>query len=167
MNNSHRLNNYSVLNSENIWKYVVIAARIFFGGHAFLSGMNYFVEYFPLPNVVHPIAGPFVDSLTNMGLFPYIKAVEAIVGVCLLTNRLVPLALLLELPTSIVIFYMSAIVVQSERSMFTGPRELLLNLFLIAAYAGYYVQILAVKSDLKPLWHLGERLTELKKTNNL
>ena len=137
-------------------KYVVVAAQGFFGGHSFFSGLNHFVQWAPEPVPDHPLAGPFVQSLVNMGLFELIKAVETIVGALLLLNLFVPAALLFELPISVVIFFTSVIVVQSERSLFTGSRELLLNLFLISAYFGYYKQVIKVRAEQRPIWRWGQ-----------
>ncbi|MGE0115861.1 MAG: hypothetical protein AB7T07_13380 [Steroidobacteraceae bacterium] len=137
-------------------KYVVVAAQGFFGGHSLFSGLNYFFEFFPLPQVMHPVAGPFVDAMTNMGLFTWIKAIEALVGFMLLFNVFAPLALIMELPTSITIFYMSVIVVHSERSVWTGSRELLLNVFLLAAYFGFYRPFLVLRAEQRPLWRGGK-----------
>src|SRR5437879_1813156 len=94
-------------------EYVVLWARVVFGAHSLLSGLNYFIAFLPLPKVMHPIAGPFVDSMTAMGLFDAIKVVEVLVGISLLLNRGVLIALLAELPTSVSIFWMSVIVVHS------------------------------------------------------
>ncbi|PQA87637.1 hypothetical protein [Hyphococcus luteus] len=138
-------------------KYVVVAAQGFFGGHSLFSGLNYFFQWLPSPQVTHPLAGPFIDSMTAMGLFDVIKGVEALVGALLLLNILTPVALLMELPISISIFYTSVIVVHSERSLFTGTRELVLNLFLIAAYFGFYKGLLKLRPEMRPLWRWGAR----------
>lgn len=135
-------------------QYIILWIRLAFGAHSLLSGLNYFFEFLPPPRVVHPLAGPFVDSMTEMGLFGVIKVVESLVGICLITNKFVPLALVAELPTSITIFWMSVIVIHSERSVFTGSRELAYNLFLIAMYAGYYVNLLKQTAKPVPVWNV-------------
>jgi hypothetical protein len=86
------------------------------------------------------------------GLFAVIKVVETIVGVCLLTNRFVPIALVAELPISVTIFYLSTFVDGSPRSVFTGPRELFYNVFLLICYAGYYAPLVSLISSPRPLW---------------
>ena len=133
-------------------RYVMLWIRLAFGAHSLLSGLNYFVGFLPEPHVMHPIAGPFVDSMTAMGLFGVIKVVEVLVGLCLITNRFVPLALVAELPTSITIFWMSAIVIHSHRSVYTGSRELVFNLILLAFYAGHYRALFRQTTQPKPLW---------------
>ena len=59
-------------------RYVMLWIRLAFGAHSLLSGLNYFVGFLPEPHVMHPIAGPFVDSMTAMGLFSIIKVVECL-----------------------------------------------------------------------------------------
>jgi hypothetical protein len=133
-------------------KYIMLWIRLAFGAHSLLSGANYFLEFLPLPHVVHPIAGPFVDSMTAMGLFSVIKGLETLVGLCLITNRFVPLALVAELPTSITIFWLSVITVHSSRSTYTGSKELFFNASLLIFYAGHYKHLFIQKAETLPLW---------------
>jgi riboflavin transporter len=132
--------------------YIVLWVRIFFGMHSVLSGANYFLDgaLTPLPKVEHPLAGPWMDSMTAMGLFGVVKFVETLTGICLLANRFVPLVA--ELPVSFNIFFMSVLIVHSDRSAYTGTRELVFNLFLMAAYSGYYSSMLSQKTTQSPLW---------------
>lgn len=132
--------------------YLIIGLRGFFGGHSLLSGLNYFVEFVPTPKVTHPLAGPFIDSMTAMGFFDVVKVTETAVGICLLTGLFVPLALVLEMPISVSIFFTSVIVVHSDRSVITGSREILVNLVLLAAYAGYYLPMLRMRAVSRPIW---------------
>jgi hypothetical protein len=133
-------------------KYAVVGLRGFFGGHSLVSGLNYFVEFLPAPEVTHPVAGPFIDAMTNMGLFDLIKLIETAVGLCLLSNLFVPLALVVEMPISFCVFWNNVIVVHSERSVITGLRELLANGLLLAAYLHYYRPFLTVRAPPWPLW---------------
>lgn len=133
-------------------RYVMLWVQMAFGMHSLISGANYFLEILPLPNVVHPIAGPFVNSMTAMGLFDVIKVVETLVGLALIFNRFVPLVLVAELPTSVTIFWMSVLVVQSERATYTGMKELAFNLLLLIWYAGYYKDMFALRAKGRPLW---------------
>jgi hypothetical protein len=146
-------------------KYIMLWIRLAFGAHSLLSGLNYFFEFLPAPHVTHPIAGPFVDSMTAMGLFDVIKVVECLVGLCLVTNRFVPLALVAELPTSITIFWMSALVVGAPRQVYTGSKELLFNLSLLAFYAGHYRFLLRQTADTLPIWSHWKGLFD-QATNN-
>jgi hypothetical protein len=133
--------------------YIMLWIRLAFGAHSLLSGLNYFFEFLPTPQVMHPVAGPFVYSMTEMGLFTVIKIVEVLVGLSLIFNRFVPLALVAELPTSITIFWLSVIVVGAPRQLYTGSKELFFNASLLIFYAGYYKALFTPKAETKPLWH--------------
>ena len=135
-------------------KYVIVLLQFFFGTHALVSGLNWFFEFFPNRIPVDPLGHAFVSAMIDTGLFDVIKVVEALVGLSLLTRRFVPLALVMELPISITIFGL-AMVGPTERSVISGPRELLLNLFLMAAYAEYYLPLLrSWSSPIRPLWRI-------------
>jgi hypothetical protein len=88
-----------------------------------------------------------------MGLFTPIKALEGIVGACLIANLFVPLVLLLEVAVSVNIFYLNYVVVGTPRQLFTGPQEILLNLVLIAAYSQYYRLALTARARPGTLWN--------------
>ena len=110
---------------------------LFLGVHALFSGPNYFVHLYPQMQMAHPLAGPLQHYMEATGLFAVVKLIESVVGVCLVMNWYVPAAAILEMPISFNIFYLSVFVVADPRTLWTGPRELLLNLFLIWAYAGW------------------------------
>ncbi len=133
-------------------KYLILWVRIAFGVHSLVSGSNYFLGYLPQPPTDDTPIGPFIEEMEATGLFAMIKVVETLVGVCLLANRFVPLALVAELPITITIFYLSTFVTESPRSIFTGPRELFYNGFLLVCYAGYYVALAKAVSAPQPLW---------------
>src|SRR5690606_20796988 len=78
--------------------HVTDALRIYWGLHLIWSSSRFWFAG-GQPVIDHPIGGPFIESLLAMGLFPAIKAMEGIIGIVLLTNRFVPLALVLEVPT--------------------------------------------------------------------
>jgi len=133
-------------------RYAVIGARWFFGAHALYSGPNYFLHIYPQMQMVHPLAGPFQHYMEAMGLFGIVKFIESVVGVCLVLNLYVPAAAIIELPITFTIFYLSVFVVADPRTLLTGPRELLLNVFLVWAYGGWMAPILKPRLPLQPLW---------------
>jgi uncharacterized membrane protein YphA (DoxX/SURF4 family) len=133
-------------------KYSIAYVRLFFGVHALVSGANYFLHFLPDRIPADPRGAAFVTSMIATGLFDVIKIVEIFVGLCLITGRLVPLALVAELPISITICGL-ALMAPTERSIISGPRELLLNLFLMVAYGRYYLPLLrSFNAELAPLW---------------
>lgn len=135
--------------------YLILWVRIAFGAHSLLSGINYFYPLIPLPALIVSPAGNFVAEMEAVGLYTGIKVVEVIVGICLLTNRYVPLALLMEFPTSVSIFYLNTFVDGAPRQLFTGPREIIMNGVLILAYWPYYRALLTHKAIYSPLWRKG------------
>jgi hypothetical protein len=91
-------------------------------------------------------------SLADIGLYPYVKYLEAVVGFMLLFNFAVPLALVLEFPITVTIFFLNTFVEGEGRHLFTGPQELILNATLLFAYGGYYVNFLRVRAHPWWLW---------------
>ena len=131
--------------------YFVLWLRLYFAAHLLYSSLRYFTLFEPQPPVPG-LGGQFIDVLTAMGLFPFVKATEGVVGLTLLLNRFVPLALLVEIPISVNIFWLNFVVVRTPRQLFTGPQELLLNLLLIAAYWRDFASVLKPKTTPTPLW---------------
>lgn len=76
------------------------AARVVLGLLFFVFGLNYFLNFLPMPAERPPEAAlTFLGGLTASGyVFPLIKAIEVTAGAALLANRFVPLALTLLAP---------------------------------------------------------------------
>ena len=73
-------------------------ARLLLGLVFFVFGLNGFLQFLPQPPLP-PKALPFITGLASSGyLFPLLKGVEIIAAVLLLTNRSVPLALVMLAP---------------------------------------------------------------------
>lgn len=84
------------------------AARIGFGVVFLVFGLNGFLQFLPQPQLPGA-AGAFLGALGETGyMFPIIKGVEVVAGVMLLSNRFVPLALVLLAPVvvNIVAFHL-------------------------------------------------------------
>ena len=124
--------------------------RIYFGGHLLWSSIRYWTTDMQ-PVIHHPIGGPFVASLVAIGAFPFIKSLEGLVGLALLSNRFVPLALVLEVPTSMTVFYLNTFVTGRFIGITTGPAELGANVALMFLYFGYYRPFLTAKSKVLPI----------------
>jgi len=135
-------------------KYLILAARYFFGGHALISGANHYLEIAPdiMPRSPE-IAARFMQVLIDTHLYDLVKGIEILTGLSLLTGLFVPVALVLEMPVTVVILYLSLFIAPTARSLYTGPRELLLNLFLLSAYWGYLKPLACQpRPPLKTLW---------------
>ncbi len=144
---------FGTLDGKGGWlPYAVMWLRIAFGAHCLLSGFNYFVGMVPLPPIELSPSAAFIGQLEAVGLYQFIKVVEVAVGLSLISNRFVPLALVLEMPTTMSIFYLNTFVDGAPRQLYTGPRELFYNLVLIAAYWAYFRPLLTTSAQWSPIW---------------
>jgi len=79
-------------------KIAKIVVRILFGLLLLLFGLNGFLQFMPLPEMSEQ-AGKFIGALAETGyIFPIIALLEIIVGVLLLSNKYLALALILIFP---------------------------------------------------------------------
>jgi hypothetical protein len=130
------------------WKYVIIWLRLYFGAHLFFSGIRYILSgYVP---EIPGIGGVYVAAATTIHMYPAVKYMEFVYGLMLLTNRGVLLALVLEMPTTVTIFWLNTFIVATPRQLFSGPQELLMNGLLLLAYSGYLAAVFRPKLD--PMW---------------
>lgn len=143
------------LATSSPWKYVILWVRIWFGAHLLYSGMAYVLGgWVPVDMEEGYVgAGTIMVMLNEIGMYPLVKYLEVIAGFMILFNIAVPLALVLELPISLFIFYLNVFVTGTDRHLFTGPQELLLNASLMFAYGGHYVGMLKLKAQPWWLWH--------------
>jgi putative oxidoreductase len=83
---------------NTVTKHLPAAARLFLGLVFTVFGLNFFLHFLPTPP--HPAkAGAFAGALFASGyLFPLLKVTEVAMGVLLLSNRFVPLALAVLAP---------------------------------------------------------------------
>ena len=81
--------------------HVPTAARVLLGSVFLVFGLNGFLNFMALPE--HPApAQAFLGALAATGyMFPLIKATEVAVGLGLLLNRFVPLALVVLMPVTV------------------------------------------------------------------
>jgi uncharacterized membrane protein YphA (DoxX/SURF4 family) len=81
-------------------RYATHAARIALGSLFLMSGLNGFLEFIPPPSTPVPAGAiAFAGALASTGyMMQLICATEAAVGLLLLLNRFVPLALVLLAP---------------------------------------------------------------------
>ena len=86
---------------QNILRHVPTAARILLGLVFLVFGLNGFLGFLPMPEHPGP-AGAFLGALAATGyMFPLIKGTEVVVGLLLLSNRFVPLALTVLAPVMV------------------------------------------------------------------
>jgi len=135
-------------------KYLILAARYFFGGHALISGANHYLTVIPDIFPKDPeIAARFIQVLLDSHLYDVVKIIEILTGLSLITGWCMPVMLMLEMPVTVIICYLSLFMAPTPRSVFSGIREVFLNLFLLSAYWGYLKPlILQWRPALRPLW---------------
>ncbi len=120
------------------------AARIFLGLVFFVFGLNGFLQFIPLPPLPDK-AGAFMGALAATGyFFPLLKTTEIVAGLALLSNRFVPLALVLLAPIVVHIAAFHAALTPGE----IGMSVVLVGLmgFLGWAYRGAFAGLLSVRS---------------------
>ncbi len=143
-------------NDRSRWgeRYLLLAIRYFFGGHALVSGANHYLKIVPDIMPRDPaIAARFIGVLVDTHLYDLVKIVEILCGVSLLTGWFMPVALMMEMPVTVIICYLSLFIAPTPRSIYTGPRELILNLVLLGAYWGYLKPIvLQPRPCVSPIW---------------
>src|SRR5882762_582358 len=85
--------------AKPISRHLPTAARILLGFIFLIFGLNGFLNFLPQSGNIPEAALAFAGALMKTGyMFPLIKGTEVIVGVLLLSNRFVPLALALVAP---------------------------------------------------------------------
>lgn len=94
--------------TDAIRRYAPTVSRVLLGLIFFVFGLNGFLQFAPTPELP-PAGGAFMGALVATGyMLPLIKAIEVTAGALLLSNRFVPLALLMLAPivVNIVAFHM-------------------------------------------------------------
>lgn len=147
---------------QSPWKYAILWLRIYFGAHLFYSGIRFILTSY-IPEIPGP-GGVYVEAAKGIYIFQIIKYMECIFGLMLLTNRGVLLALMLEMPATVNIFWLNTFIVATPRQLFTGPQELFMNGALLLAYGGYYASVLQAKVEPMWLWDGWKKLVRARDT---
>lgn len=128
--------------------YVIHWIRLYFGAHLLFSGIRYALTgYVPM---IPGVGGEWVQANADIYLYQFVKYLEILTGAMLLSNRFPLLALILEFPATVNIFWLNTFIVATPRQLFTGPQELFLNGILLLAYGGWMFS--TVNPKLEPLW---------------
>jgi uncharacterized membrane protein YphA (DoxX/SURF4 family) len=147
----------------DIWfigKLVLIFFRIMLGAWMIVSGTSHllsmfgFAPIFPQPlGSLHP-SNVMLVSLLEVGLFDVVKTLELLVGLCLVFNVFVPLALAAALPVSYMVFHNSiALNMRYDRifSTYMAVWCLYMNIILILAHLRYYLPMLRMHAPIGTL----------------
>jgi hypothetical protein len=123
-----------------------VAARILMGLIFLVFGLNGFLHFIPQPKTPMPEgAVAFTGALMKTGyMFPMIMGTQLLVGVLLLLNRFVPLALALIAP--IIVNIIAFHVFLAPSGMVPGVVVLLLEIYLAWVYRKTYRPMLAMRA---------------------
>lgn len=142
-----RRGNGSIFNSRMKTKLPVAIVRILMGLPLVVFGLNGFLNFIPPPEGgLPPAAAEFSAALVNSGyMMPLIGATLLVVGLLLLANRFVPLALLLFAPFIVnsVAFHLAL-----ERSGLKAAGVFLaFELYLAWAYRAAWRPVLTARAE--------------------
>lgn len=131
-----------MLNNSLFPKKLVTVSRLLLGLLFFVFGLNGFFHFMPQPAMPEP-AAQFMGALVQSGyIMPVAFAIQLVVGISLLTNRFVPLALILLVPITVNIigFHLSL----APSSIAPGILATVFHLYLLVAYLPAYRPMLHV-----------------------
>lgn len=143
---------------RTIEKYGVEFCRYYLGGFNLVSGLNYFVLFWPQPKVADSAGNEFVLAAMDLNLFAMAKVLEIVGGLCLVFNRFVPLGLVLLMPVTLMIFLVNVPWSPAPHVQLSVSRNLLMHCILLAAYANYFYPMLKARSAPQPVWRDPSRL---------
>ncbi len=128
-------------------KILALVLRIIFGLHFLLNGLNFFFHVVNIKGPNNPIATELMGGFVQSGLFDVAKVTEITVGILLLTNRFVPLALVLAVPVASIIAFVDITLVRTlVGGWILGGGTILLNAALLVCYLKYYKPMLAFRT---------------------
>lgn len=143
--------------SERILGFALPTIRILLGLVCFANGFNWFFKIItPYPSMsdfVHFMPPPdIVGALIENGiLFHLVKAVELLAGIALLTNRFVPLGLVVSMSVTVIVFIVDVFKPEFRlRAFLMGSGTLAMTLVMLIAYLDHYRPMLALKAKPNP-----------------
>lgn len=123
---------------------LVRVARLVLGAGLVLYAANaLFLNVWPAPAGTAPLADLLMTSLTNSRLLHVALVAQLVVGVLLLVNLLVPLALCVQMMITANALFWAVFLEQSPLGMLLAVALLALNGLLMLAYLPWYESILA------------------------
>jgi uncharacterized membrane protein YphA (DoxX/SURF4 family) len=130
---------------KSFTRHIPSIARIIMGLMFFVFGLNGFLNFIPQPKDAMPEAATaFAGALMNTGyMFPLIAGTQLLVGVLLLLNRFVPLALALLAPIIVGIITFHLFLAPKGSGM--AILVLVLELYLAWAYRSAFRPMLAMR----------------------
>lgn len=133
-------------------RYLLLFVRIYFGMFNLVSGLNYFVLFWPQPHVSDPLGNAFVQSALALGIFQMVKVIELTCGALIVCDVFTPLALVVLFPVTFEVFYLDTFISPLLHVKASGARNFLFHLILLAAYGRYLYPLIKVRPEKRPLW---------------
>lgn len=132
--------------SKSVARLLPAVARVVLGLVFFVFGLNGFLHFIPQPAKPPPEgAAAFIGALLKTGyMFPLIMGTQFIVGVLLLSNRFVPLALALIAP--VIVHILAFHIFLSPSGIGVALVVLLLEAYLAWAYRESFRPMLALRT---------------------
>jgi len=125
-------------------KNLVPVMRLLLGAFMLASGIDHFLfPFIPVPPATDPLAEQLILALIHSGLFDVVKAIQLVVGVLLLADIMVPLALCLLMPLSVCAAYYGLVLDGQAFTIASALIGLALNGLLMLAYLDYYRGVLS------------------------
>jgi uncharacterized membrane protein YphA (DoxX/SURF4 family) len=128
-------------------RYLPTAARLLMGLMFLVFGLNGFLHFIPEPkDAMTEGAAAFAGALMKSGyMFPLVMGTQLLVGILMLLNRFVPLALALIAPVIVNIIAFHVFLAPS--GLGPGAVILLLEIYLAWAYRKHYRSMLAMRAS--------------------
>lgn len=121
-----------------MFKWPYHASRVIFGGWWLYSGAMPFIDPAWQPMGATPAAIDFTQALLDSGLMKWIKVAEIVLGLLILANRAMPLAVLAIIPINVVILYWNFVLDEGTIDVVFGTLTLLFNAILVWPWRRYY-----------------------------
>ncbi|HUI59136.1 MAG TPA: hypothetical protein VLX90_02875 [Steroidobacteraceae bacterium] len=137
--------------SDVVFRWVVICVQTFFGAWFLIHGLNFFVSIFKQPPGFSVPSHELISALIKSGLFSLVKLIEIVVGVLLLSQCFVPLAIVAAAPVTIVIAYDNLALNRDTFSIVTGVVILAANALMAMGYLDSYRAMLRFNVGLPSL----------------
>lgn len=132
-------------NSVHWYAYLPAVARVLMGLVFLVTGLNGFLQFLPQPATIPEGAAAFAGALMKTGyMFPLIMGTQLVVGVLLLANRFVPLALVLIAP--VIVNIIGFHVFLAPAGIGPGALVLILEIYLVWEYRSSYGPMLAPRA---------------------